>query len=114
MRTTDILFDVFEDIKTFNQYLYMSKRHTIIFNNGLTDLEISMDNDLGYRSKNLSFSHIPAIGIELSNMQICNIITQLKSKIVDFYGELRTQWEVIEEITKSHLAFNKDIGGIKW
>ena len=52
--------------------------------------------------------------IELSNMQICNIINQLRSKVVDFYGEPRTQWEVIEEITKSNLALNKDIGGIKW
>ena len=114
MRTKDILFDVFEEIKTFNQYLYMSDKHTIIFNNGLTDLEISMDDDLYYKSKNLSFPDLPALNIELSNMQICNIINQLRSKVVDFYGELRTQWEIIEEITKSNLALNKDIGVVRW
>ena len=42
MRTKDELF-MLGEVSTLLQYLFMSEKHTIIFNNGLTDLQIRMD-----------------------------------------------------------------------
>lgn len=58
MRTKDELF-MLGEVSTLLQYLFMSEKHTITFNNGLTDLQIRMDENFNIWCRNLQFSDIP-------------------------------------------------------
>ena len=58
MRTKDELF-MLGEVSTLLQYLFMSEKHTIIFNNGLTDLQIRMDENFNIWCRNLQFPDIP-------------------------------------------------------
>lgn len=50
MRTKDELF-LLGDIGIMLQYLYMNENHRITFNNGITDLQIRMDENFNILCK---------------------------------------------------------------
>ena len=58
MRTKDTLFNI-ENIGLLLQYLYISPEHKITFNNGVTDLQLRMEDDLSVKCKNLRFPNVP-------------------------------------------------------
>lgn len=109
MRDTSTLFDL-EDIIILYQYLYMSEEHCIIIDNGLTKLEIRMNEHCYFHAKNLTFPNVPALDytdmMTIPNM--LGIIDQLKKvPPVEFKNEFKSRWEELKTITYANIGQNK-------
>lgn len=59
MRTKDGLLDDFENMKLFCQYLYLDENNRIRYFNGMTTLEIRMNDNYSFKAKILSFRIFP-------------------------------------------------------
>ena len=109
VRTKDELF-MLGEISTFLQYLYMSERHTITFNNGLTDLQIRMDTNFNILCKNLQFPDIPESGFteQMTVSYMLGVIQILQSTPpVEYKNAFTNRWEEIKQITLTNLALNR-------
>ena len=53
MRTKDGLLDDFENMKLFCQYLYLDENNRIRYFNGMTTLEIRMNDNYSFKAKDL-------------------------------------------------------------
>ena len=109
MRTTETLFDM-EEIPILYQYLYMDENHKIIVDNGLTQLEIRMNDGCYFIAKNLKFPDVPEHSytdmMTIPNM--LGIIEQLKHvPAVEFPTCFTSRWEEIKTITNTNVAQNK-------
>lgn len=110
MRTKDILTDGFENIKTLQQYLYMSEEHFIEVENSIgVKLQIRMGENLHYYCKNMNFPDLPDMCWS-ENMTIetmLAIIEQLSEKCaVEFPGRFDNRWEEIKMLTLTQMALN--------
>lgn len=110
MRLNDILLDTFEEVKIFNQYLYLSEDHSITIKNSLgVPLEISMDDNLNYWCQNLNFPDTPKMNynsmMDLST--IINIISELKEYPPEMYDTFDSRWDEISHITLANCGLNK-------
>ena len=109
MRTTETLFAL-EEIPILCQYLYMDESHYITVDNGITKLEIRMNEHCYFTSKNLRFPDVPEMNYT-DMMTIPNtlgIIDQLKhSPAVEFPTCFTNRWEEIKTITDTNVAQNK-------
>lgn len=108
MRTKNTLINL-QNISTLLQYLYMSQEHSIIFNNGIADLKLQMNENLGIKCQNLNFPDLPPTNWS-SNMtpENCyNIVEILKeTPSVEFPNHFKNRWEEIATITKTNLSLN--------
>ena len=109
MRSANILFDM-EEISILYQYLYMDENNSIIVDNGITQLQIRMNDSCYFISKNLRFPDVPEISytdmMTIPNM--LGIIDQLKSvPAVEFPTCFTNRWEEIKTITNTNVAQNK-------
>ena len=109
MRTTNTLFDM-EEITILYQYLYMDESHYITIDNGLTELELRMQDSCYFHAKNLRFPDSP--GLDYTDMMtipnILGIIDQLKqTSAVEFPTCFANRWEEIKTITNTNVAQNK-------
>lgn len=109
MRTTDTLFDM-EEIPILYQYLYMDENHYITVDNGVTKLEIRMNEHCYFTSKNLKFPDVPEINytdmMTIPNM--LGIIDQLKhTPPTEFPTCFSDRWEEIKTITIANVGQNK-------
>lgn len=76
------------------KFLYMDENNSIIYNNGLTDLEIKMDENFNLKAKNLN------TGIEIffnqqmdvpNTLEIIDILKETSAQISEF----ENRWEEI-------------------
>lgn len=109
MRTTDTLFDM-EEIPILYQYLYMDENHYITVDNGITQLEIRMNDNCYFTSENLRFPNVPEMNytdmMTIPNM--LGIIDQLKhSPPIEFPTCFNDRWEEIKTITITNVGQNK-------
>lgn len=108
-RTKDVLFD-FENISIMFQYLYMNVDHKITFNNGITDLQLHMNDDLDILCKNLSFPDIPESNYSSEmNPNNCFIIIDLLKEMPaeEYPKRFSNRWEEIKSITRVNLSLNR-------
>ena len=111
MRTVDTLLDL-EEITVLYQYLYMDEGHYITIDNGLTRLEIRMNEHCYFTCKNLRFPDVPEMSytdmMTIHNM--LGIIDQLKNTpAVEFPDCFTNRWEEIKTITNANVVQNKMI-----
>lgn len=114
MRTKDTLLEM-NDIAILYQYLYMDEKHNIIFNNGLTDLIIHMNESLSVMCKNLKFPDIPEMNWteNLTPANCLGIINILKGMPPEEYkNSIKNRWEEIKTITLTNLSLNKKWGEV--
>ncbi len=109
MRTKDELF-MLGEISTLLQYLFMNKKHTITFNNGLTDLQIRMDANFNILCKNLQFPDIPESNFteQMTVLYMLGVIQILQNTPpVEYKNAFTNRWEEIKQITLANLALNR-------
>ena len=109
MRDVDTLLG-FEDIVILWQYLYMNEAHFITVDNGLTKLEIRMNDNGFYHAKNLNFPELPDLNytdmMTIPNM--LGIIDQLKNiPPLEFKNEFKSRWDELKAITLANVGLNK-------
>lgn len=112
MRYKSMLDDI-DDISIFLKYLYLSRDHSIVYNNGITDLEIRADDDMNITCKNLSFPDIPAHNFNSSMYpyNILAIIDALKDQpAIEYPDRFTNRWEEIKTVCLANCAQNQ-IGG---
>ena len=110
MRTKDELF-MLGEISTLLQYLFMSESHTIIFNNGLTNLKIRMDENFNILCQNLSFPDIPESNSteQMTPLYMLGVIQILhNTPPSEFKDSFKNRWEEIKKITLANLALNRN------
>ena len=92
MRTKDELF-MLGEVSTLLQYLFMSEKHTITFNNGLTDLQIRMESNFNE---------------QMTTLYMLGVIQILQNTPpVEFKNAFANRWEEIKQITLANLALNR-------
>ena len=109
MRTKDELF-LLGEVSTFLQYLFMSEKHTITYNNGLTNLKIRMDENFNIRCQNLSFPNVPESNFteQMTVSYMLGVIQILQNTPpVEFINAFTNRWEEIKQITLANLALNR-------
>ncbi len=109
MRTKDELF-LLGEVSTFLQYLFMSEKHTITYNNGLTDLKIRMNENFNILCQNLSFPDVPECDFteQMTPLYMLGVIQILQeTPPVEFKESFKSRWEEIKAITLANLALNK-------
>ena len=111
MRTNDVLLKGFSNIKTLQQFLYMSEDHYIDIRNAINvPLRIRMDDDGNYLSKNMNYPDIAEMNfterMNVSNM--ISMIEQLKEQpAVEYPKNFNSRWEEIEFITFTNVTQNE-------
>lgn len=108
MRSKVILKDL-EDALVIYQYLYMNPDNRITVNNGMTDLEIRLDENLQFYCKNLSFPNVPEAKYseQMSLNRCLGIVDYLREQIPEQFPEtFETLWDEIRNITLSTIALN--------
>ena len=108
MRSKTILMEL-EDIRVFYQFLYMDSENRVTVNNGLTDLEIRLDENLQFYCKNLSFPDLPDMGYSQQMTLSCclGVIDRLKEqKPKQFPNAFNSLWDEIKDITLATMALN--------
>ena len=116
VRTKDELF-MLGEVSTLLQYLFMSEKHTITFNNGLTDLQIRMDENFNIWCRNLQFSDIPESNFneQMTTLYMLGVIQILQNTPpVEFKNAFANRWEEIKQITLANLALNRKQVKMQW
>ena len=104
MRTKDNLLGL-HNISILFQYLYMSKDHYFIYNNGLTDLKVYMDDNFYIWTINLKYPDLAPMRQDYSVNTWLAIIDKLKeAKPIRSYFE--NAWEEIFKITEANMFLN--------
>lgn len=109
LKTRDMLFRI-EDYSILMQALGLGHRITI--NNGLTDLEIFMTEDLDIKAINLNFPDLPPYNyneeMSLRNV-ILDVIPQLEEQPAsgEFNGGFKNRWAELKTITNDTVGFNR-------
>ena len=76
------------------KFLYMDKNNSIIYNNGLTDLEIKMDENFNLKAKNLNTGTEMFFNQQMdvpNTLEIIDILKETSAQISDF----KNRWEEI-------------------
>lgn len=109
MRTKDELFSL-GDVSILLQYLFMSEKHTITYNNGITGLKIRMDENFNVHCQNLSFPDIPECDFteQMTPLYMLGVIQILQeTPPEDFKESFKNRWDEIKHITLANLALNR-------
>lgn len=107
-RSKDVLKEL-DDVLVLYQFLYMNPENRVVVNNGMTDLEIRLDENLRFYSRNLSFPHLPEMNYtEQMTLSCClGIADYLKEqKPKQFPETFESLWDEIRQITLSNMASN--------
>lgn len=108
MGYTTTLFRL-EDIAILLQYLYMDELNSVTVDNGVTKLEIRMDEECKFHAKNLSFPDLPELCYS-SSMTVSNmlgIIAQLEKEPPHDFKQFSSRWEEIKTEALATVAMNK-------
>lgn len=109
MRDKNLSLKLFKNIAILNQFLY-EEGNSIEYNNGITTLEITMDENFEYRVFNPNFPETkPTIfSSEMTIPVIENIIEDLKSQKPKMKNSLfKNRWEEIFIITTANNALKR-------
>lgn len=109
MRTKDELF-LLGEVSILLQYLFMSEKHTITFNNGLTNLKIRMDENFNIRCQNLSFPDVPESNFteQMTPLYMLGVIQILQeTPPEEFKKSFKNRWDEIKQITLANLTLNR-------
>lgn len=105
-QTRDKLF-VIENYSILMQYLAIG--NNIVINNGVTDIDVWMDQDFNIFALNLDFKGLPPYNysaeMTLKNV-IFGIVPQLKKQKSEF-KKFENKWEEIKVIMSDTIGFNK-------
>ena len=107
MRNKDDLIDI-EEVSIFYQYLYLGM--AITFNNGLTNLTLTMGEDFCTKCVNENFPDLPPSDFTdmLTLPYILGVIEILKkSKATEFPTSFTNKWEEIRTLTLAQVRLNK-------
>lgn len=109
MRDVNTLLDL-DEIPILWQYLYMYEKHFINVDNGVTKLEIRMNENGYFYAKNLNFPDLP--DLDYTDMMIIpnmlGIIDQLKNvSAVEFPKAFKSRWEELKTITMANVVQNR-------
>ena len=83
-----------DNLIIFYKFLYMDENNSIIYNNGLTNLEIKMDENFNLKAKNLNTGTEIFFNQQMdivSTLEIINILKETPAKILEFGN----RWEEI-------------------
>ena len=107
MRMKQELFEL-EEVTTLLQYLYMSEDHSIIYNNGLTNLEVKMTENYGFTVLNHSFEDLGwATFTDMMTVPyMLGVINRLKETNPLEPDLFKTRWEEIKTITSANMGLN--------
>lgn len=109
MRTKDGL-EALEEVKILLEYLYMDENNKIVVSNGLTKLEISMDEDFCIYARNLSFPELGTFPYPMVIENFAGCVEQLKDTPPNMeYAGFKSFWEEIKVTTLANLALNKGV-----
>lgn len=107
-RSRDILVDGFDDIKKLLQYLYMSKDHKIVCNNGICDLEFSMTPGMTIMVRNMNFPDLPPTHREIDLAEMLGIIEMLEEMLpTEFPDSFKNRWDEVKTICAANMLQNK-------
>lgn len=108
MRFKDGLNDI-DDVAILYKYLYLDPNNRIIFNNGITNLEIRMTDSFRIMCRNLNFPHLPetAFSETMTLDYVISVVTVLKcTKPESFPDRFHSRWDEIKTITDANCALN--------
>ena len=108
MRSKEVLNEIV-DAALLLQYLYMSEKHSITFNNGVADLTLRMDENLNILCQNMNFPDFPETywNDNMSPSNCLDIMHALKQMpAIEHKQNFGNRWEEIRTITKMNLVQN--------
>lgn len=82
------------DLKILYEFLYIDENNSIIYNNGLTDLKINMDENFNLKAKNLNTGTEMFFNQQMdvpNTLEIIDILKETSAQISDF----KSRWEEI-------------------
>lgn len=103
-------FEIFDNIAVLNKFLYMDKNNYIDYNNGITILKITLNDDYEYQVVNLNFPNSKPTNFsqEMTIPVIENIIDYLKEQKPEMKNTMfKNRWEEISTITKANMTLKK-------
>lgn len=110
MRTTNMLLEGFENIKTLQQYLYMDEDNAVIVHNAIgVPLRIRMTEDGVYMCQNMNFPDLPESNWseEMTINKTLAVIEALKEEPAGaFPKRFKNRWEEVKEITQMNVGLN--------
>ena len=83
-----------DDLKILYEFLYVNETNSVIYNNGLTDLEITMDENFNLKAKNLNTGTEMFFNQQMdvpNTLEIIDILKETSAQISDF----KSRWEEI-------------------
>jgi hypothetical protein len=83
-----------DDLRILYEFLYINETNSIIYNNGLTDLEITMDENFNLKAKNLNTGTEMFFNQQMdvpNTLEIIDILKETSAQISDF----KNRWEEI-------------------
>ena len=83
-----------DDLRILYEFLYINETNSIIYNNGLTDLEIIMDENFNLKAKNLNTGTEMFFNQQMdvpNTLEIIDILKETSAQISDF----KNRWEEI-------------------
>lgn len=83
-----------DDLRILYEFLYVNENNSIIYNNGLTDLEIKMDENFNLKAKNLNTGAEMFFNQQMdipNTLEIIDILKETSAQISDF----KNRWEEI-------------------
>lgn len=98
-----------EEISTLCQYLYLAEENSVIVNNGMTYLEIRMDEEYNFYVQNLSFPDSEEMNYTemMTVSQMLGVVEYLKSRPPKENLQAKSRWDEIQTIVKLSTAINK-------
>ena len=108
MKTKSDFFEL-RDISILLQYLYIDNKHTIIFNNGLTNLEVKMNENyefkvLNHNFKNQGWKNFTDI---MTIPYILGVIEILKETPSRLPNNFSNEWDEIKTISSFNVVINR-------
>jgi hypothetical protein len=113
MRNNRTLIKVTENMKILYQYLYMDESHTVVVNNRMTDLELSMNEHGDILCRNMKYPQFePTKYNDRINLEdIDAIVSQLKMQPAT-KEYFKNRWAEIKDTTLANIALNMSKYGV--
>ena len=102
-------FEIFDNIAVLSKFLYMDKNNYVDYNNGITTLRITMNDEDEYQVENLNFPNSKTnFSQEMTIPVIESVIYGLKEQKPEMKNTMfKNRWEEISTITKANMTLKK-------
>lgn len=105
--STKTILQKLEDVLVLYRHLYMNPENRIVINNGMTDLEIRLDENFRFYCKNLSFPGLSDMYYsEQMTLSCClGIVEHLKKQEPkQFPDSFNSEWDEISDMVNRVMA----------